>query len=260
MTPLPPPIPVMIRASSIPDGWSKAVHFVMAHGTQSEPDYKTTPTLRCNMKLVIENPMQYFYGDDGLVCANSVLHPAFRTAKILTLGIDAFYEYLKIMDGSYAKKYDNMDADTRSPYSYVHRLKMYPTRDRAIHIDQLAYISSIIGDRVGSRRLKANLWIPSDDLETFENQPCFQEVKFENLGEGQCHIEIFFRSWDLWGGLPFNIPAICDLLYKEVLEPNDLEMTRLTCNGSDTHIYNTDWEDAKKINIPVRASDDILYF
>lgn len=109
MNPLPPPIPVMIKASSIPDGWAKAVHFVMANGTPSEPDYKTTPTLRCNMKLVITNPMQYFYHDGGLVDSHTVLHPAFHSKKILTLGIDAFYKYLEMMEGEYAKTYHKMD-------------------------------------------------------------------------------------------------------------------------------------------------------
>jgi len=131
--------------------------------------------------------------------------------------------------------------------------------DEHKHIDQLSHIRDTIGSRQGSRRLKAQLWIPEDDLFTFEDQPCLQDIFFEYLGGGDVHIELNFRSWDLFNGLPFNLPGILNLIYKEVLEPNGMRVSRLTCNGRDTHIYKANWDDANKVVISADDKRKILY-
>ena len=127
-------------------------------------------------------------------------------------------------------------------------------------IDQLAILRDKIGDRPGSRRLKANLWIPEIDLQTFSDQPCFQEVKIENLNENKAHLSIVFRSWDAFNGLPFNLPAITNLIHKEIMEPNNMEIIRFSADGKDTHIYDANQLDSQKITLSAKDLDDILYF
>ena len=277
---IPPPIPVLIKANSIPDAWAKATYFVSHHGTASSPDYKNTPTIRTDLKLIIDNPMKDFYTGDTEIYSvnhihkikvpsinfNAVLHPVFlkpvQETGIVTQGIKSIENYIYYeMSRQFADDYHtsllNNDPDI-PPYSYAHRLIYYPTSNG--HLDQLAFIRNELPKRPGSRRIKANLWIPEIDLPTFENQPCLQQIKFEYLGNDSVHISIVFRSWDLFNGWPANIPGILHFLHTEILEPNNLTCSRLTCNGEDTHIYKANWSDAKKIPLQAHQLNDILYF
>ena len=317
---IPLPTPVMIRTNSLPEAWALAVYACSHEGKPSSPDYKNTPTLRMNMKLIIDNPMIGFYGFDDRV-SPSVLHPIFLQSgknAVITQGIQGLNAYIAKMSRRYAAQYMDLPVDEREAYCYPARLMYYPLTDRVgnellsdiesiilnesrsvrsgigyrmlrkllggkysemlsslvvrsvydlvkvhnesnRHIDQLSYIRDIIGNRQGSRRIKAQLWIPEDDLFTFEDQPCFQDIFFEYLGDGDVHLEINFRSWDLFNGLPFNLPGILNLIYKEVLEPNGMRVSRLTCNGRDTHIYQANWDDAKKIIISADDMRKIVY-
>ena len=277
---IPPPIPVLIRANSIPDAWAKATYFVSHHGTASSPDYKNTPTIRSDVKIIIDNPMKDFYTGSPEIYSinhihkikvpsinfNSVLHPVFlkpvQETGIVTQGIKSienyiYYEMSRQFADDYHKSLLNNDPDI-PPYSYAHRLIYYPTSNG--YLDQLKFIRDELPKREGSRRIKANLWIPEIDLPTFENQPCWQQIKFEYLGNDSVHISIVFRSWDLFQGLPVNLPGILHLLHTEILGPNNLTCSRLTCDGNDTHIYQANWTDAKKILLPAHQLNDILYF
>lgn len=318
---IPLPTPVMIRTNSLSNAWALAVYACSHEGKPSRPDYKNTPTLRMNMKLIIDDPMKGFYHYHGGV-SQSVLHPIFLETSektgIITQGWQGFLGYIGKMSRKYADSYMDTPVDEREPYCYPARLMYYPLTDRLgnellsdiesiilnesrsvrsgigyrmlrkllggkyvemlsslvvrsiydlvkVHnesnryIDQLAYIRDTIGTRQGSRRIKAQLWIPEDDLFTFEDQPCFQDIFFEYLGDGDVHLEINFRSWDLFNGLPFNLPGILNLIYKEVLEPNDMRVSRLTCNGRDTHIYQANWDDARKVIIQADDMRKIVY-
>ena len=316
---IPLPTPVMIRTGSLSEAWALAVHACINEGKPSSPDYKNTPTVRVNMKLIIDNPMDHFYGIIDAVNP-TVLHPIFLESSektgIITQGWQGFLGYIGKMSRKYADEYMDMDPNEREPYCYPARLMYYPITDRhanellkdieniilenmpeqnirnwirkhvlrqIIHssnplvvrtifdlarernknpeyIDQLYHIRCMLPQRQGSRRLKAQLWIPEDDLLTFEDQPCFQDIFFEYLGDGDVHLEINFRSWDLFNGLPFNLPGILNLIYKEVLEPNNMRVSRLTCNGRDTHIYQANWDDAKKVIIKADDLRKIVYF
>lgn len=323
---IPLPTPVMIRTGSLSEAWALAVHACINEGKPSSPDYKNTPTVRINMKLVIDNPMKNFYTADE--CVNpTVLHPIFRESlaqtKIVTQGYESLIAYIGKMSRKYAAEYMDMDPNEREAYCYPARLMYYPITNRvpdellcdirkfilsesrmcrsgigywvlrnlfrskkygelldslmvrsiydmikthfkevneANHIDQLKVIREMLPSRQGSRRLKAQLWIPEDDLFTFEDQPCFQDIFFEYLGNGDVHLEIDMRSWDAFNGLPFNLPGILNLIYKEVLEPNGMNVSRLTCNGRDTHIYQANWDDAKKVVLPASDLRKIVYF
>ena len=307
---IPPPIPTLIHANSIPDAWAKATYFVSHHGTASSPDYKNTPTIRTDLKLIIDNPMKDFYTGNTEIYSinhihkikvpsinfNSVLHPIFlkpvQETGIVTQGIKSIENYIYYeMSRQFADDYHasllNNDPDI-PPYSYAHRLIYYPKTMETIedvlnnidqyendaqvlqritgivhkhqYLDQLKFIRDELPKRPGSRRIKANLWIPEIDLPTFENQPCLQQIKFEYLGNDSVHITILMRSWDLFNGFPPNIPGILHLLHTEILAPNNLTCSRLTCNGEDTHIYAANWSDAKKIPLQAHQLNDILYF
>ena len=307
---IPPPIPVLIRANSIPDAWAKATYFVSHHGTASSPDYKNTPTTRTDLKLIIDNPMKDFYTGSTEIYSinhihkikvpsinfNAVLHPVFlkpvQETGIVTQGIKSienyiYYEMSRQFADDYHKSLLNNDPNI-PPYSYAHRLIYYPKtmfliediinnsdhyddNDTIVqsienilpthqYLDQLKFIRDELPKREGSRRIKANLWIPEIDLPTFENQPCWQHVKLEYLGNKKVHITINFRSWDLFNGMAVNLPGILHLLYTEVLKPNNFTCTRLTCDGNDTHIYKSNWGDAKKIPLQAHQLNDILYF
>ena len=55
-------------------------------------------------------------------------------------------------------------------------------------------------------------WIDTDDYvdpATGERDPaCLRVVDFRLDGENRLHLIVYFRSWDLWGGLPANLAGL----------------------------------------------------
>jgi thymidylate synthase len=73
--------------------------------------------------------------------------------------------------------------------------------------------------------------------------PCLRgiDTRVEN---GQLHFILYFRSWDLWAGLPSNLAAI-QLMKEYVASEIGVEDGELIALSKGLHLYDYTWDLAK---------------
>ncbi len=147
-------------------------------------------------------------------------------------------EYMK----QYTREYDWRGQGFE--YTYMERLTMYSGG-----IDQLEVLRDRLRDGTVTRRAQAITWIPERDSAT-EHPPCLQRIWIRPLGERRCEAHLSWRSRDAYGAWNSNICAIVDMLYREVLRPSNLEIVKLVDFCSSAHIYEHDWDAARRVRLP----------
>lgn len=139
-------------------------------------------------------------------------------------------------------------ADNKVPgvkYTYGERLRNYKG------IDQIRNIINQISKTPFSRRAVACTWNVEMDSES-ENPPCLDIVQV--LVQNQkLSLTVYIRSNDMFLGWPenaFGVLALQDLIIRESNElnsQNNLEKGPIIIISSSAHIYERNWEEAKKI-------------
>ena len=143
-------------------------------------------------------------------------------------------------------------------YTYMERLATYPRskiwensseagtyRDKT---DQLRIVRDRLKNGV-TRRAQMITWIPEQDSAT-EHPPCLQRIWVRPLLEKTCEVHLSWRSRDVFGAWNSNICAITDMLYREVLTPNNIEIVKLVDFCNSAQIYEYDWDAANKVRLP----------
>ena len=74
---------------------------------------------------------------------------------------------------------------------------------------------------------------PSDRL--LSDPPCLRHIDLRVL-DGQLHFFPYFRSWDLWSGLPANLAGIA-VLQKYMADEMKLQTGKIIASSKGLHIY-----------------------
>lgn len=196
-----------VTARDLPDLWFQAVHDILDHGrtftidrgsyagqTRLEYDFFTGHVTHPNVRPLIPdippacgipNPVEeaYIYGGEGYE--------------------RSYVEYLM--------------TDRREPgeqYTYGERLCNYK------HVYQIGLddyesinqIESVIRTykEHGHRNNQMILQVGHPADITLEDPPCLRHID-TRIQDDTLHFFVYFRSWDLWGGLPANLAAIQEL-------------------------------------------------
>ena len=132
-----------------------------------------------------------------------------------------------------------------SKYTYGQRLREYGG------IDQVQDIINLIAKTPYSRRAVASTWNVEFDRAS-ENPPCLD--LFQALVQGnKLSLTVYIRSNDMFLGWPenaFGILTLQDLIIQEVNRNNpelNLRKGSVITISASAHIYERDWEEAKKI-------------
>jgi thymidylate synthase len=67
---------------------------------------------------------------------------------------------------------------------------------------------------------------------------------YPELDEKKLHFFVYFRSWDLWNGMPANLAAIT-FLQKYMAEEIGVEPGEMVCSSKGLHLYDHVWELAR---------------
>lgn len=251
------PPTVHIVANGFPDAYYRAITECMKNGALKRREYGLTKDI---VSLIeINRPLQ-----------EPMLHQDFPTREL------HLQEYIKQFERGYDWKKQGHE------YNYVDRLINYPTTnidsrndgyfkvDRkpfTSSIDQIKIIKEKIADRIKkggecivSNRDEAITWVPERDLFVNEDQPCLQRIQFfvysfpegDTPGRGEYHVT--WRSRDLYAAWNSNMIALVKFLNKEIFEPNNIRIIRVIDFCNSLHIYEGDWEAAKKVKpfVPMR--------
>lgn len=249
------PPTVHIEAFGLPDAWAQAVKKCMTYGMQKKREYGMTKDI---VSLIeVRNPL-----------SEPLLHGNFPTKKM------HLEVYLKQWERGYDWKKQGFK------YNYMDRLINYPKTDIDSRndgyfkssnacvgincIDQVKALKDKINDRITkggeiivSNRDRIITWVPELDLFTFEDQPCLQSIQvfvysypLNNEGVtvyGDGEIHAVWRSRDLYNAWNSNCIGLLLMAKKEIFEPNKINIGRYVEFCNSLHIYEPDWENAKKV-------------
>ncbi len=254
------PPTVHIVANGFPEAYYKAVKECINSGALIKREYGKSVNTKVIISLIeVNDPLQ-----------EPTLHQDFPTKEL------HLQEYIKQVERGYNWRSQGHE------YNYVDRLVNYPTTDITSRddgyfkvdrkpytkvIDQIKVIRDNIHDRIKkggeclvSNRDQAVTWVVERDLFVKEDQPCFQRVQFfiysfpiidgDKIIPGKGEFHVSWRSRDLFAAWNSNMVALTKFFNKEIFEPNNIKIIRCIDFVNSLHIYEGDWESAKKVRPP----------
>jgi thymidylate synthase len=108
-------------------------------------------------------------------------------------------------------------------------------------LESLEEIISKIKRGSGSNQIILQIAKPSDAV--LEDPPCLRHIDIRVL-KGEIHFIVYFRSWDLWAGLPENLGGI-QMLKEYIGERCGLKDGMLIASSKGSHLYSHTIEPAK---------------
>ena len=153
-----------------------------------------------------------------------ITHPETRP-----LGIE--YKGLAISDDRSIDKYFadyliNPSLADNEQYTYASRISPY-----------LQTIARMLRDTPGTNQAALSVGQPDDIL--LSDPPCLRILSWK-VTNGKLQLTSFWRSWDLYVGLPTNLGGI-QLLNELVAEWAEIEAGPLFCVSDGGHIYDHNW-------------------
>lgn len=95
----------------------------------------------------------------------------------------------------------------------------------------------------GSGTNQACMSIGSASSIFLEHSQCLRVID-TRIRYGKLHFYVYFRSWDLWGGLPSNLAAI-QILKEYVASEVGVEDGEIVAYSKGLHLYDHSWELAR---------------
>lgn len=146
------------------------------------------------------------------------------------LGIE--YKGLAISDDVSIEKYFadyliNPQLAENEQYTYASRI--------APHLELM---SQMLRDTPGTNQATLEVGCPEDVL--LPDPPCLRVLSWKVVG-GKLQLSSFWRSWDLYVGLPTNLGGL-QLLNELMAEWVGLSAGALVCYSDGGHVYDHNWE------------------
>jgi thymidylate synthase len=154
-------------------------------------------------------------------------------------------QYCDEFTWDYLKAYDLKPEDAKFAYMYFDRLVRYNG-----FIDQLKAMKDDLEVQIVtgicSNRSQAITWQPEEDMGNVAS-PCLQRIWIRHEGDRQVSVHLNWRSRDAWGAWQSNLVALVDMIYREILDPNDCVIARIIDTSDSLHVYETDVPEVQKL-------------
>ncbi len=99
--------------------------------------------------------------------------------------------------------------------------------------------------KYGPNTNQACMAVCNENSIDLKDPPCLRQID-TRIRYGKLHFVVYFRSWDLWGGLPSNLAAI-QLLKEYMASEIGVEDGELVACSKGLHLYDHVWELAKAV-------------
>ena len=247
MKQLPPTI--LICDTNFHSAWARAVRGVIRDGTNLVIGGAREPKAIRDACVTIE-----LTGNAIKQIEARELHPQFPFRHI--------DQYCNEFTTLYMQHNRDAPEQEKFDYTYIERLKMYNIPSifdgMTAAVDQLDRMrhrlrESIESD-VSSNRDQAITWYPAidagvDPINVNKAKPCLQRIWIRHLGDRQVEVHFAWRSRDLYTAWQANIIALVDMLYREVIRPNDCEIVKIVDYSDSMHIYMSDISGAWEVKL-----------
>ncbi len=217
----------MIRGKKVVDVWLRVLDRIMRYGTIKGTQYGAQQRELIGVTWVIEdedpdNPKMDVDWPESL-------------KKATSLNQDAINHYRSV--------FLSPDAPEGVSYTYGNRIMRYP--DAKGYIDQIEeVILKELKSSPDTRRGIATTMVPSIDKDSKE-PPCITQLQVLQ-NNGKLHLLVTVRSHDIFkAAMPnaFGLRALQARIAKEA----GFELGYLQITSQSAHIYESDWDDAKKL-------------
>jgi thymidylate synthase len=236
----------VIEETSFGNAWWKAIQFVLNNkkqlvfGMDKKHAWDSTQLIELTGNAITQ-------------ILNEQLHPLSTFKAIDSYKREFTYEYLE----EYKKKRESEKFD----YLYMDRLAnnmsiSQPTtleEDDWGTTDQITYMRRSIKEQKQTQLSRnytlATTWYPDIDGLESPSSPCLQIIQLRWNPGNLIDMHLVWRSRDLYNAWQANIIAITNMINREVILPNDCKLNRITDYSTSLHIYDTDIEQAKRVNM-----------
>lgn len=206
----------IVREKQIADAWPKMLDVIMKFGEIKETQYGMKEKEALNMIAVIQEEKQ-------------------ELKSLLKISETELKEYLPTVLTS--------NKPIGINYTYGERLFSYKAEEYP-EIDQIKGIIEQLKETPFTRRAVAMTWNVEKDRNS-NHPPCLVYHHFI-VRHGRLYLTAVMRSNDIFKAWPLNAFALNELL-KYVCKETELSYGNLTVISNSAHIYETDWEEAKKV-------------
>ena len=223
--------PIHIKASTIPDAWFQCLWNVLTKGFRYTIEQGSfVGQTRCELdwiEILIHHPFEV----DTEGSYNPMIPDLPESMKGLPapLILEELHRYLPyIMTGG---------RDANEQYTYGERIWNYPwIGGRAwieLLINQVDAVLLRLGRTSNTNQAILQVAQPADIL--LEDPPCLRHIDIR-VKENYLIFYPYFRSWDLWAGLPANLAAIA-ILQQYMASELNLEVGPMLATSKGLHLY-----------------------
>lgn len=154
-------------------------------------------------------------------------------------------QYCNEFTWPYLKDYDLKPEDGKFAYQYFDRFVRYNgfiNQLRAMRHD----LEIQIATNILSNRSQAITWQPEEDMGNVAS-PCLQRIRIRYEGELKVSVKFNWRSRDGWGAWQSNLIALIDMVYREVVDPNECIIEEIIDDNDSIHVYKPDIDAANAL-------------
>jgi len=217
----------LVRGKTVIDAWTRVVDRIMRYGTVKGTQYGSKQRELIGVTWVVEN--------EDLENPNMNVDWPEGLKKTTSLNKEAIEHYRSI--------FLSPESPGGVSYTYGNRLMRYPNPNGPI--DQIEeVILKELKLSPDTRRATATTMVPSIDKDSKE-PPCITQIQVLQ-NNGKLHFLVTVRSHDIFkAAIPnaFGLRALQARIAKEA----GFEMGYLQITSQSAHIYESDWDDAKKL-------------
>jgi len=219
---------VKVNAVTLPDLWFQAIYLVLDHGRREVID-------RGSYEGQTRLEFDYFTGHVTKPWTTPLI-PEIPSQLNIPAPVDEDYIYGgEGYDRSYIEYIMTDRKEPGESYTYGERLThfilskditefrdnhtkniLYTDNDRGVYwdgfspfVNQIDYIIETY-KKHGHRNNQLVLQVAKPDDILLQDPPCLRSID-TRIQDNQLHFFVYFRSWDLWGGLPANLAGIQEL-------------------------------------------------
>lgn len=253
----------MIEARDLPDLWFQAIHDVLEKGsrhkidrgsfagqTRLEYDYfighiknpgfgsGTVDILpQIPEHLGIPNPveLEYVYGGEEYERSyiEYVMTPALQSKESYTYGKRLTQYPMSNLIGSHVGEHSGSDIVVKEDGIWEDP-KIYDIVDGEFCVNQIELIIWTYKNK-GHRNNQMVLQIASPDDCFLQDPPCLRHID-TRIQDGKLSFIVYFRSWDLWAGLPANLAGI-EYLQQYMAAQIGVDQGDMIVESKGLHLY-----------------------
>lgn len=225
---------VSIEARDLPDAWFQCVYEILDHG------YKYT----------IDRGS--YEGQQRLEFDYITIHIKYPGVRPLIPDIPASLGIPNPVADGYIEEYlpylmTNMKQPNED-YTYGERLAGYTHIEGELDsywdvkftdVNQIEEVTKMYKEKgYGTNQAAMSISMPSDIL--LGDPPCLRHID-TRIKDGKLHFMVYFRSWDLWNGMPANLGGI-QLLKEYMAGEIGVEDGEIIASSKGLHLYDYAWE------------------